>query len=107
MLISSSRTLLHRPFFFTGIGSISAILLRQSDSVSCGPETKVPLTLVEYQPDSTPRRSASSVLTCRGERFCIGCFRLDDRDRVERRKGFKSCGDSSRSALRTKPRDLK
>jgi len=70
--ISSSLVLLHSPFFRTGFGSISAILRRQSDSVSCGPETKVPLTLVEYQPDSTPRRSASSVLTCRGERFCIG-----------------------------------
>src|SRR5437763_207386 len=39
---------------------------------------KLGTTLVTYeiQPDSTPRRSASSVLTCRGERFCIRYFRL-------------------------------
>jgi hypothetical protein len=30
--------------------------------------------LVEYHPDSTPSRSDSSVLTWRGERFCMGCF---------------------------------
>ena len=50
-------------FFATGGGLISAILRRQSASEECGPETKVPLTLVEYQPDSTPRRSDSSVMT--------------------------------------------
>ena len=50
---------------------ISAIRCRQSASESCGPETNVPLTFVEYQPDTTPSRSASSVLTWRGERFCI------------------------------------
>ena len=50
-------------FLFAGTGSISAILRRQSASESWGPETKVPLTLVEYQPDTTPRRSDSSVLT--------------------------------------------
>ena len=44
-------------------GLISAILRRQSASEACGPETKVPLTLVEYQPDTTPRRSDSSVFT--------------------------------------------
>jgi hypothetical protein len=49
----------------------SAILRRQSDSESCGPETNVPLTFVLYHPDCTPRRSDSFVLTCRGERFCI------------------------------------
>ena len=62
--------------FTTGGGFISAILRRQSASEECGPETKVPLTMVEYQPDSTPRRSDSSVKTCRGERFCIRYFRL-------------------------------
>jgi hypothetical protein len=50
-------------FFATGGGLISRILRRQSASEECGPETKVPLTLVEYQPDSTPRRSDSSVMT--------------------------------------------
>jgi len=55
---------------------ISAILRKHSASEECGPETKVPLTLVEYQPDSTPRRSDSSSLTWPGERFCIWCFRL-------------------------------
>jgi len=54
-----------------GGGSISAILRRQSASVSCGPETNVPLTFVLYHPDSTPSRSDSSILTWRGERFCI------------------------------------
>jgi hypothetical protein len=48
---------------FTNGGLISAILRRQSASEACGPETKVPLTLVEYQPDTTPRRSDSSVFT--------------------------------------------
>jgi hypothetical protein len=48
---------------FAGGGLISAILRRQSASVSCGPETNVPLTLVLYQPDTTPSRSDSSVLT--------------------------------------------
>jgi hypothetical protein len=28
--------------------------------------------LVEYQPDTTPRRSDSSVLTWRAERICMG-----------------------------------
>jgi hypothetical protein len=41
--------------------------------------------LVEYQPDTTPRRSDSSVLTWRGERFCIGCFQLGVRSCIERR----------------------
>ena len=41
---------------------ISAILRKHSASEECGPETKVPLTLVEYQPDSTPRRSDFFVL---------------------------------------------
>jgi len=50
-------------FFLAGGGSISAILRRQSASDSCGPDTKVPLTLVEYQPETTPRRKDSSVLT--------------------------------------------
>src|ERR1700726_2220422 len=58
-------------FTFAGGGLISAILRRQSASESCGPETNVPLTLVLYQPDTTPSQSASSVLTCRGERFCM------------------------------------
>ena len=44
-------------------GLISAILCRQSASESCGPETNVPLIFVEYQPDETPSRNASSVLT--------------------------------------------
>jgi hypothetical protein len=62
---------------FAGGGLISAILRRQSASESCGPETKVPLTFVLYQPDTTPSRSDSSVLTWRGERFCMGnAFRL-------------------------------
>src|SRR4051794_33887038 len=68
-------------------GLISAILRRQSASVSCGPETKVPLTLVEYQPAPTPRRSDSSVLTCRGERFCMDAFSWHSR-RLERREVF-------------------
>ena len=50
-------------FFLGGGGLISAILRRQSASVSCGPVTNVPLTFVEYQPDVTPRRIDSSVLT--------------------------------------------
>jgi len=54
-----------------GRALISAILRRQADSESCGPETNVPLTFVLYHPDCTPRRCASSILTCRGERFCI------------------------------------
>src|SRR5580692_701196 len=48
---------------FAGGGSISKILRRQSASELCGPETNVPLTFVEYQPETTPRRSDSSVLT--------------------------------------------
>src|ERR1700742_4514326 len=59
-----------------GGGLSSRIFPRQSASVACGPVTKVPLTLVLYQPDSTPRRSDSSVLTWRGDRFCMGCFLL-------------------------------
>src|SRR6201995_6127042 len=55
-----------------GGGSISAILRRQSASEACGPETNVPLTFVLYQPEATPSRSDSSVLTWRGERFCMG-----------------------------------
>ena len=46
-----------------GAGLISAILRRQSASESCGPETNVPLTFVMYQPDTTPSRSDSSILT--------------------------------------------
>src|SRR5258707_15658649 len=61
---------------FAGGGLISAILRRQSASVSCGPETNVPLTFVLYQPDTTPSRSDSSVLTWRGGRiFMEVCFR--------------------------------
>src|SRR5258708_27960583 len=63
---------------FAGGGLISAILRRQSASESCGPETNVPLTLVEYQPDTTPSRSDSSVLTWRGERLCM--WMLSDLD---------------------------
>ena len=48
---------------FGGGGLISAILRRQSASESWGPETNVPLTFVLYQPDTTPSRSDSSVLT--------------------------------------------
>ena len=59
---------------FAGGGSISAILRRQSASVSCGPETNVPLTFVLYQPDTTPSQSDSSVLTWRGDRFCMVCI---------------------------------
>src|SRR6185295_13806111 len=74
---SRSETILSSyPLFFAAGGLISAILRKQSASEECGPETKVPLTLVEYQPDSTPRRSDSSVMTWRGERFCIRCFRF-------------------------------
>src|SRR5258708_11985805 len=58
---------------FAGGGLISAILRRQSASVSCGPETNVPLTFLLYQPDTTPSRSDSSLFTWRGERFCIKC----------------------------------
>jgi hypothetical protein len=83
----------HR-FFLASGGSISAILRRQSASESWGPETKVPLTLVEYQPDTTPRRSDSSFLMCRGERFCIGCFRLG-RSTVHRTRGMRCVGGSS------------
>src|SRR5260221_857898 len=57
---------------FGGGGLISAILRRQSASESCGPETNVPLTFVLYHPDTTPSLRASSVLTWRGERICIG-----------------------------------
>src|SRR5258708_20366363 len=56
---------------FAGGGLSSAIVRRQSASLSCGPETNVPLTFVLYQPDTTPSRSDSSVLTWRGERFCM------------------------------------
>lgn len=42
-------------------GSISAILRRQSASVSHGLETKVPLTCVLYHPDPTPSRIAFSL----------------------------------------------
>jgi hypothetical protein len=59
-------------FVFAVGGLISAILRRQSASEWCGPETNVPLTFVLYRPDTTPSRSASSVLTWRGERFCVG-----------------------------------
>src|SRR5437660_4827466 len=52
-------------------GLISAIFRRQSASESCGPETNVPLTFVLYQPDTTPSRSDSSVLTWRGESSCM------------------------------------
>ena len=45
-------------------------------SEACGGRTKVPLIFVEYQPEMTPRRSASSVCTWRGERFCMGCFQF-------------------------------
>jgi hypothetical protein len=48
---------------FAGGGLSSAILRKQSASELCGPETKVPLTLVLYQPDTTPSRSDSSILT--------------------------------------------
>ena len=59
-----SLTLRGRAFrSFGGGGLISAILRRQSASESWGPETNVPLTLVLYQPDTTPSQSASSVLT--------------------------------------------
>src|SRR5580704_7313693 len=58
--------------FLAGGGLSSRILERQSSWVVCGPVTKVPLTLVEYQPDTTPRRSDSSVLTWRAERICMG-----------------------------------
>jgi hypothetical protein len=61
---------------FAGGGLISAILRRQSASESCGPETNVPLTFVLYQPDTTPSRSDSSVLTWRGERFCMNCIEV-------------------------------
>jgi len=50
-------------FFLAGGGLSSRIFDKQSSCVVCGPVTKVPLTLVEYQPDTTPRRSDSSVLT--------------------------------------------
>src|SRR5438034_9389318 len=64
------------PFGIAGHGSwlvsrCERTTIRQSASESCGPETNVPLTFVEYQPDTTPSRSDSSVLTWRGERFCI------------------------------------
>jgi hypothetical protein len=70
--------------FLAGGGLISAILRRQSASESCGPETNVPLTFVLYQPETTPSRSDSSVLTWRGERFCMheafgSAFDLDRR----------------------------
>src|ERR1700731_1817257 len=58
-------------FFLAGGGLSSAIFERQSSCVVCGPVTKVPLTLVLYQPDTTPRRSDSSVLTWRAERICM------------------------------------
>jgi hypothetical protein len=73
-----------RRAILAGGGSISAILLRQSASEAWGPETKVPLILVEYQPDTTPRRSDSSVPTFRGERFCMGCFHLCVRNGIGR-----------------------
>jgi hypothetical protein len=66
----------------------SAILRRQSDSESCGPETNVPLTFVLYHPDCTPRRSDSFVLTCRGERFCIEfTFKLGRSIAIKRETG--------------------
>ena len=79
----------------TGGGLISAILRRQSASESCGPETNVPLTLVLYQPDTTPSRSDSSVLTWRGERFCMVCVLSGGRSIVHRarRKNFRLLGE--------------
>ena len=66
----------------------SAILRRQSDSESCGPETNVPLAFVLYHPDCTPRRSDSFVLTCRGERFCIEfTFKLGRSIAIKRETG--------------------
>src|SRR3982074_639432 len=50
-------------FFLAGAGLSSAILDRQSSCVVWGPGTKVPLPLVLYHPETTPRRSDSSVLT--------------------------------------------
>ncbi len=38
-------------FLLAGAGLSSAIFERQSSCVLCGPVTKVPLTLVEYQPE--------------------------------------------------------
>src|SRR5665213_2224731 len=58
-------------FFLAGGGLSSRIFDRQSSCVVWGPVTKVPLTLVEYQPETTPRRSDSSVLTWRAERICM------------------------------------
>src|ERR1700752_856637 len=69
---------------FSG-GSISAILRRQSASDSCGPETNVPLTFVLYQPDTTPSRSDSSILTWRGERFCM-CLLSNERPKDSERE---------------------
>ena len=49
----------------------SAIFSLQSSSVACGPVTNVPLILVPYHPDLTPRRADSSGSTCRGKRVCM------------------------------------
>src|ERR1700731_3750199 len=73
---------------FGGGGLISAILRRQSASESCGPETNVPLTFVLYQPETTPSRSDSSVLTWRGERFCMYLL-SGERSKNLRREGFR------------------
>jgi hypothetical protein len=63
----------HDAFHFAFLtGPLSSPILRtQSASVACGPVTNVPLTFVPYQPDSTPRRVASGVPTCRCRSSCI------------------------------------
>src|SRR5690348_9939186 len=96
--VSSLRHFGFGPSF---LGSISAILRMQSAAVLCGPDTNVPLTLITYQPDSTPRRRASSALTCLGERFCMTCCRLAVRADIDPEVKFS--GRASHLAFLAKP----
>ena len=69
---------------FAGGGSISKILLRQSASVSCGPDTNVPLTFVLYQPDTTPKPERLFGLdVARRKILHGGAFRLGARSLIE------------------------
>jgi hypothetical protein len=48
----------------------------------------VPLTFVLYHPASTPSRSDSSIVTRRGDKFCMEDRFLSRRSTIERCQGF-------------------
>jgi hypothetical protein len=70
---------------FAGGGLISAILRRQSASVSCGPETNVPLTFgaVPARYDTEPQRLFGFDVT-RREILHEVCFQVSARSSIER-----------------------